>query len=173
LLSVALAGPSAARDVPPSASDVALRAAARARGSDRLTAVAVARALLANPLPAQLVQIRCERAGAHRICGLVVSGVKFKYALDRRAFLAEVRALIEGAFRTAPIEEVDLWTTVPLSAGKGAVVSGDAAVPTAATVFAVTVPRIALGQLERRLASGRDVFWDPSFADSLAKGIPQ
>jgi hypothetical protein len=158
---------------PLSPSDVALRAAARARGTDRATAVSIGRALLANPLPAQLVQIRCERAGNHRICGLVVSGVKFKRPLDRQAFLAEVRALIEGAFSHAALEEVDLWTTVPLSAGKGVVVSGDAAVPTAATVFAVTVPRAALAQLDRQLASGRDVYWDPSFADSLAKGTPQ
>jgi hypothetical protein len=158
---------------PLSASDVALRAAARARGTDRATAMTIGRALLANPLPAQLVQVRCERAGAHRICGLVVSGVKFKRRLDRQGFLAEVRGLIEGAFKHAAIEEVDLWTTVPLSAGKGAVVSGDAAAPTAATVFAVTVPRAALAQLDRQLASGRDVFWDPSFADSLAQGTPQ
>jgi hypothetical protein len=168
-----MAGPAGSSGIALSASDVARRAVERARGSDRATAVAVGRALLANPLPAQLVQIRCERAGSHRICGLVVSGVKFKHALDRRGFLAEIRALIEGAFAYASIEEVDVWTTVPLSAGKGAVVSGDAAVPTAATVFAVTVPRTALGQLDRQLATGRDVYWDPSFADSLAKGIPQ
>jgi hypothetical protein len=165
-LSVVIGGPL-------SPSDVALRAAARARGTDRATAITVGRALLANPLPAQLVQVRCERAGTHRICGLVVSGVKFKHPLNRQGFLAEVRGLVEGAFSHAAIEEVDVWTTVPLSAGKGAVVSGDAAVPTAATVFAVTVPRTALAQLDAQLASGRDVFWDPSFADSLAKGIPQ
>ncbi len=166
MLGVAIAGPL-------SASDVAQRAAARARGTDRATAVAVGRALLANPLPAQLIQIRCERAGSHRICGLVVSGVKFKHPLDRQGFLAEVQALIEGAFDRAALEEVDLWTTVPLDTGKGIVVSGDAAVPTTATVFAVSVPRTARAQLGAQLASGRDVFWDPSFADSLAKGILQ
>jgi hypothetical protein len=158
---------------PLGASDVAQRATARARGSDRPTAIAIGRALLAEPPPAQLTQIRCEKAGPHRICGLVVSGVKFKRPLDRQAFLAEVRALIEGAFKHAELEEVDLWATVPLSARKGVVVSGDAAKPTAATVFAVTVPRTALAQLGRQLESGRDVYWDPAFADSLAKGIPQ
>ncbi len=153
--------------------DVAMRANARARGGDRATAVVVGRALLERRLPAQLTQIRCERTGAHRICGLVVSGVKFKHPLDRHAFLAEIDELITGAFAAAPIEEVDVWTTVPLDAGKGAVVSGDAAVATAATVFAITVPRASLAQLDRRLATGRDVYWDAAFADSLAKGAAQ
>jgi hypothetical protein len=152
---------------------VAERAAARARGSDRATAMIVGKALLARPLVAQLTQIRCEKAGSHRICGLVLSGVKFKHPLDRRGFLAEVRALIAGAFATGGLEEVDLWTTVPLSVATGVVVSGDSAVATAATVFAVTVPHPMLARLDERLASDRDVFWDPAFADSLAKGLPQ
>ncbi len=154
---------------PLNARDVAGRAVARARGGDRATAVAVGRALLAHPLAAQLTQVRCERSGDHRICGLVVSGVKFKHPLDRRGFLTEVRALIEGAFAAAPLEEVDLWTTVPLATGKGVVVSGDLAQATAATVFAVTVTRSALAGLGDQLAAGRDLFWDPSFAGSLAK----
>ena len=149
-----------------------MRATARARGSDRATAVAVGRALLARPLPAQLTQVRCERLGQHRICGLVLSGVKFKRRLDRRGFLNEVRELITGAFAQAPLEEVDLWTTVPLGTGAGVVVSGDLAVATAATVFALTVPHAALAGLDEKLATGHDVFWDASFADSLAKGTP-
>lgn len=158
---------------PLSASGVQVRAAARARGGDRADALTVGRALLAHPLPAQLTQIRCEHSGTHRICGLVVSGVKFKHPLDRRAFLDEVELLVRGAFAVAPLEEVDLWTTVPLDAGKGAVVSGDLAVATAATVFAVTVPRDALGRLDNQLESDRDIYWDPAFEDSLAKGKPQ
>ncbi len=157
---------------PLTAADVAQRAQARARGNDRPTAVAVGRALLATPRPAQLTQIRCEHLGAHRICGLVLSGVKFKVPLDRRGFLSEVRALIAGAFALAPLEEVDLWATVPLDAGKGAIVSGDGAVPTSATVFAITVPRAALAHLDSQLTSGHDVFWDAAFSDALAKGTP-
>jgi hypothetical protein len=149
---------------------VAARAAARARGTDRATAIAVGRALLSRPLTAQLVAVRCEKFGGHRICGLVVSGVKFKHPLDRQSFLAEVRALIEGAFAHAPLEEVDLWTTVPLHPGQGIVVGDDLAIATTATVFAVTVPRAALPKLGAQLESGHDVFWDASFADSLAKG---
>jgi hypothetical protein len=146
------------------------RALQRAAGSDRPTAVAVATALLAQPLPAQLLKVRCDRAGVHRVCGLVVSGVKFHRALDRNAFLREMRDLIAGAFAAAPIEEVDLWTIVPLDAGVGAVVSGDFAKPTSATVFAVTVKRADLARLPALLAGSRNVFWDPAFARELAAG---
>ncbi len=100
---------------------------------------------------------------------MILSGVKFKHPLDQRGFLAEVRGLIAGAFAAAPLEEVDLWTTVPLATGKGVVVSGDLALATAATVFAVTVTRSALAGLDEQLAGGRDLFWDASFAGSLAK----
>jgi hypothetical protein len=142
----------------------------RAFGNDRATALTVARALLAHPLAAQLTRVRCDRAGAHRVCGLVLSGVKFHRPLDRAGFVNEVRGLIRGAFAAAPIEEVDLWATVPLDAGHGAVVSGDFAQPTSATVFTITVRKADLAQLDARLASGRDVAWDPAFAASLAKG---
>ncbi len=146
------------------------RVVQRATGSDRATAVAVAASLLAHPLPAQLLKVRCDRAGEHRVCGLVVSGVKFHRPLDRAAFLAEVHDLIAGAFAAAPIEEVDLWTTVPLDAGKGAVVSGDFARPTSATVFAVTVTRAELPRLGAILAGSHNVFWDTAFARELAAG---
>jgi len=152
------------------ASDDEVRAQARAHGGDRTTAVQVARALLAHPQSAQLVRVRCERLDDHRICGLILSGVKFHTKLDRPGFLAEVRALIDGAFAAAQLDEVDLWTTVPIDAGHAAVVSGDLAKPTSATVFAITVPRGAHAGLAAQLASGRDVFWDSEFAASLAKG---
>jgi hypothetical protein len=104
------------------------------------------------------------------VCGLVVSGVKFHHPLDRATFVAEIRDLIAGAFAAAPIEEVDLWATVPLDAGKGAVVSGDFARPVTATVFAVTVTRIELARLDAILAGSRNVYWDPAFARELARG---
>lgn len=158
---------------PAAAADVEMRAQARARGTDRPAAIAVGRAILAQPLAAQLTQIRCEKMGRHRICGLVLSGLKFKHPLGRSGFLSEVAGAIRTAFASAPLEEVDLWATVPLDAGHGAAVSGDAAVPTAATVFAVSVPHPALARLDDQLASGRDVFWDATFADLLAKERPQ
>ncbi len=104
------------------------------------------------------------------MCGLALSGVKFHEPLDRVQFLSEVSQLIHGAFAAAPIEEVDLWVTVPLTEGHGVVVSGDFAQPSSATVFTVTVERSALPGLDANLAAGRDVAWSPVFAASLAKG---
>ncbi len=124
-----------------------------------------------RPLPAQLLLVRCERAGTHVDCGLVVSGVKFHRALDTRGWDEEIAGLIDGAFRAAPgVDEIDCWATVPLDAGKGAVVSGDYAKPTSANVFSITVPRAERSGYRGRLASGRGVFWDPAFRASLAKG---
>ena len=115
--------------------------------------------------------MRCERAGAHVDCGLVVSGVKFHRALDLAAWNAEIAALVEGAFAAAPeVDEVDCWATVPLDAGKGTVVSGDYAKPTAATVFSITIPRAARRDVRARLAGGAGTFWDPAFRASLSKG---
>jgi hypothetical protein len=144
-----------------------LRAELRAAGGDRDTAVRVARALLARPLALQLTRVRCERVGAERFCGLTLSGVKFHRRVDTASFDAEVERLVRGAFATEPlIAEVDLWVTVPLSAGRGAVVSGDFAQPSSATVFATTVPRDDV----LRAATGKNVFWDPAFRRELAGG---
>jgi hypothetical protein len=157
--------------LPPAAGAQDARVAARSSGSDLATARRIATALLARPLPAQLLRVRCERVGGHADCGLVVSGVKFKRPLDLAAWNAEIAALIEGAFAAAPeIEEVDCWATVPLDAGKGSVVSGDYAKPTAATVFSITVPSARRGTVRSRLASGEEIFWDPAFRASLSKG---
>jgi hypothetical protein len=147
------------------------RVTARSTGGDPATARRIAAALLARPPAAQLLRVRCERGAGHVDCGLVLSGVKFHRALDVSGWNAEVAALIDGAFAAAPAaDEIDLWATVPLDAGKGVVVSGDFAKPTAATVFSITVPRAARGAVRARLADGRGVFWDPAFRASLAKG---
>jgi hypothetical protein len=91
---------------------------ARTAGSDLATARTIAAALLAHPLAAQLLRVRCERVGTHVDCGLVVSGVKFHRPLDLAAWNAEIATLIDGAFAAAPgVEEVDCWATVPLDAG--------------------------------------------------------
>jgi hypothetical protein len=143
----------------------------RSSGSDVATARRIAAALLARPLPAQLLRVRCERVGKHVDCGLTVSGVKFHRALDLRAWDDEIAALIDGAFAAAPeADEIDCWATVPLDAGKGTVVSGDYAKPTAATVFSVTVPRSGRTSVRARLPNGAGVFWDPAFRASLSKG---
>jgi hypothetical protein len=147
------------------------RVIARSSGSDVATAHRIAARLLARPLAAQLLRVRCERAGLHVDCGLVVSGVKFHRALDLAAWNAEIAALVENAYAVAPeVDEVDCWATVPLDAGKGTVVSGDYAKPTAATVFSITVPRAARRDVRARLAGGAGIFWDPAFRASLSKG---
>ena len=74
---------------------------------------------------------------------------------------------MRAAFAVDPsIAEVDLWVTVPADAGKGAIVSGDFALPSSATVFATTVPRGAAANA----SAGANVFWDPKFRGELAQG---
>ena len=117
------------------------------------------------------MRVRCERVGPHADCGLVVSGTKFHRVLDLAAWDDEIAGLIDGAYAAAPeVDEIDCWATVPLNAGKGTVVSGDYAKPTAATVFSITVPRAARSAVRARLAGGAGVFWDPAFRASLSKG---
>ena len=143
------------------------RAQGRSSGGDRATALRVAHALLARPLDLQLTRVRCERAGNDAFCGLTLSGVKFHRRVDMTAFRAEVGALVRGAFAVDPaIAEVALWVTVPLDAGKGAIVSGDFAQPSSATVFATTVPRALAAQA----GVGANVFWDAKFHTELAHG---
>jgi hypothetical protein len=126
----------------------------------------VAHALLAQPLPVQLTKVRCERYRDQRFCGLTLSGVKFHRRIDVAAFEREVDALVDGTFAADPqIVEVDLWATVPADAGKGAVVSGDFALPTSKTVFATTARRG-----ERAPSRGGNAFWDPTFRHELDAG---
>jgi hypothetical protein len=147
------------------------RVALRSAGGDLVTARRIATALLAHPLAAQLLRVRCERSAAHVDCGLVVAGTKFHRRLDLAAWDAEIAGLIAGAYAAAPgVDEVDCWATVPLDAGRGAIVSGDFAQPTSATVFSITVPRAERAGVAGRLAGGRGVFWDPAFRAALSKG---
>jgi hypothetical protein len=149
--------------VVPLGAAAATRAELRSAGSDRATALRVAQALLARPLDLQLTKVRCERVGASSFCGVTLSGVKFKHRLDTARFDRDVRALVQTALAVDPhIAEVDLWVTVPANAGEGAVVSGDFALPTSATVDAVTMPRGA--------AAPSGTFRDPAFARELAAG---
>lgn len=147
------------------------RVLARAKGSDLVAARQIASALLARPLPAQLLEVRCERAGPHLDCGLVLSGTKFHRRLDEAGWDAEVTALIAGAYAAEPsADEIDCWATVPIATGRGEVVSGDFAAPTTANVFSITVPRTDRAAVAARLRGGRGVFWDPAFRASLSKG---
>jgi hypothetical protein len=155
----------------PARAQVDPRVLGRSGGGDLVTARRIAAALLARPLPAQLLRVRCERTGRHVDCGLIVSGVKFHRALDLASWDAEIAGLIDRAYAAAPdADEIDCWATVPIDAGKGTVVSGDFAQPTSATVFSITVPRAARADVRRRLADGAGVFWDPAFRAALSKG---
>jgi hypothetical protein len=147
---------------------------ARAAGGDRATAVRVAAALLADPLPVQLTKVRCERAAGEKFCGLTLSGVKFHRRITSAQFEAEVDGLIARTFAADPqIVEVDLWTTVPADAGKGAVVSGDFALPTSATVFATTARRGDPATGPRTPSRGPNAFWDPAFRRELERGTSE
>jgi hypothetical protein len=69
-----------------------------------------------------------------------------------------VDTILAQSFAAAPIEEVDLWCVVPLSVGKGAVVSGDLAQPTERTVFSITARR------EDRGHASNAMYWDVQWA---------
>ncbi len=148
------------------------RVIARTEGTDLATARRIAAAILSHERPAQILWVRCDRVGQHVDCGIVLSGVKFHRPLDIAGWNAEVVDLIGEAFATAPqVDEIDCWATVPLAVGRGAVVSGDYAQPTSATVYSITVPRGLHSGLAGLIEHGSlGVFWDPAFRASLAKG---
>ena len=111
----------------PSVAD--LDAAARAAGNRPREAYRLGQTLFATVWPAQIMKVRVDGAGKHEIAGLVISGVKFHRALDAAAFADQVVRLVQETFAASPVEEVDVWTTVPLPidkiAAKRLVVSGE------------------------------------------------
>ena len=150
---------------------VEVNAAARSAGNRKAAAVALARILLAREWPAQLVKIRLDGVGSHLVAGLILAGTKFHRPLTRADFSAEVASLVERTLANSRVEEVDVWTTVPLAAPVGSAVSGDMAVPTSKIVFSVTVRRGAAAHGGvRSLLNGRAAFWDPGWLASLAPG---
>lgn len=148
---------------------VAARAQGRAEGSDRARAVGLGDVLLATVWPAQVLKVRVDSVLGHHVAGLVLSGTRFHDRLDEAGFLREVQSLITLAFGHAPVEEVDLWATVPRDAGIGAIVSGDLAQPTSRNVFALTVRRADLPRLATILRSN-EVFWDAAWRARLRAG---
>jgi hypothetical protein len=109
-----------------------------------------------------------DRAGAHTVAGLVLSGVKFHRALDRKAFLDEVASLVDTTFAHSPVEEADVWVTTPLPYHVHEIVAGDLAMPTSRIVFAVTTRRAEGSAFAGRLHAGRDVFWNDAWQRTLA-----
>jgi len=166
ILSVTLSPSKGAFAAMPSVAD--LDAHSRASGNRLDIATTVGESLFATTWPAQVLQVLANEIGAHVVLGLRVSGVKFHTPLTHDAFDQEIEALIARSFAAAPAsEEVDLWVTVPLSVGKGLVVSGDLAVPTTRTVFTVSARRgESSASLAARLRSGANVFLDQEWASA-------
>lgn len=144
--------------------DVAeLDASARAAGNMKALAVAIGDRVFATQWPAQVTQVAADGAGGHVVVGVRISGVKFHESLTRAQFLAEVDRLVELVFTSAPdVEEVDVWAAVPIRVPKGAIVSGDYAIPTSRAVFTVAVRR-------NRSPGAARIFWDEEWARSAFK----
>jgi hypothetical protein len=147
-----------------------LDAIARAGGNRKAMAVSIGRALFDVRWPAQVLNVYADGFAGHDVAGLRVSGVRFHHTLTRAEFAQEIAGLAHAAFAAAPIDEVDVWATVPLRVGKDVVVAGDIAKPTSRTVFSVTVLREeSAASLLRRLQQGSGVYWDQEWARSTLK----
>jgi hypothetical protein len=143
---------------------------ARAAGNRKPIAVKIGRELFRTTWPAQVVNVYADGIAGHDVAGLHLSGVHFHHPLSRAEFLTEVYDIIERAFAAAPVEEVDVWASVPLNVGKGVVVAGDLAKPTFRTVFTVTVRREeSAAALLRRMQQGQGVFWDQDWERTALK----
>jgi len=143
---------------------------ARASGNAKPIAVRIGRALFRTQWPAQVLNVYADAFGRFRVAGLRLSGVHFHHALNRLQFEAEISELVARAFAAAPVDEVDVWASVPLRVGKDLVVSGDLARPTSRTVFTVSVRRNeSADALRSRLRQGTGVFWDQDWTRSALK----
>ncbi len=141
---------------------------ARAEGNRRAVAVAIGERLFQTEWPAQLLKVRVEGIGTHAVAGLIISGVKFHGPLDSTRFANEAVALVDRTFAASSVEEVDVWTIVPIDAGEHAVVSGDKAQPTSRIVFGATVLRARRDDFAEHVAHGaRGVYWDARWKAGL------
>ena len=147
-----------------------LDADSRATGNRKATAIAIGKAIFRTEWPAQVLKVYANAVDAHEVAGLTVSGVKFHEPLTKPEFFDEIAQLVSVAFASSSVEEVDIWATVPLSVGRGIVVSGDLAKPTSRTVFTLSVRRGETpAALASRLRSGRGVFVDEEWARAALK----
>jgi hypothetical protein len=143
---------------------------ARAAGNRKPLAVRIGQALFRTMWPAQVLNVYADGIAGHDIAGLHVSGVRFHHPLTRDQFLSEIDGLVSRAFSAAPVEEVDVWVSVPLNVGKGVVVAGDLAKPTFRTVFTVSVRRgESAASLMHRMQQGNGVFWDQDWGKTAFK----
>jgi len=147
-----------------------LDASARASGSRKDLAVGIGRALFHTQWPAQVLNVYADGVGGHAVAGLRVSGEHFHHSLTRDQFVGEIASLVRVTFSAAPVEEVDIWASVPLQVGKEVIVAGDLARPTARAVFTVSVRRgERTDALLRRLRASRGVYWDQEWARTTLK----
>jgi hypothetical protein len=148
-----------------------LDADARAGGNRKLKAERIGGAIFAIEWPAQVMKVSANSVDDSLVVGLKVSGVKFHGALTRAAFESEMTTLIGLVFATEPqVTEVDLWAAVPLTVGKGVIVSGDLATPTTRNVFTVSSRRgESAGALAARVKALRGIYLDEEWARTTLK----
>jgi hypothetical protein len=156
-------GASTATALPASPTVAELDAEARASGNRLDIATEIGDRVFASPLPAQVSQISANEFGGHLVLGIRLWGVKFHKPLTQKEFVDQIAWLVRTAFAVAPsAQEADVWTSVPISVGKGAIVSGDLAHPTSRVVFTLSVSRDASDAvaIARAAAPGGSAYWD-------------
>jgi len=147
-----------------------LDANARASGNRKDIAVSIGRALFRTRWPAQVLNVYADGFAGHDIAGLRINGQHFHRALTQAEFEEEVASLARETFAASPVDEVDIWASVPLRVGKDVVVTGDLAVPSSRAVFTVSVRRTESSiSFVRRLRAGGGVFWDQEWAHAALK----
>jgi hypothetical protein len=138
---------------------------ARAAGNEKRLAVAIGRKLFMTEWPAQVLNVYADGIDKHSVAGLHLSGVHFHHGLTREEFISEIASLVQKTFAASSVDEVDVWTTVPLRVGKDIIVAGDLAKPTSRTVFTLSVHRGEPGaSFIRRMRQGDGVYWDQDWA---------
>ena len=133
-------------------------------------AVTIGRALFKTRWPAQVLNVYADGFAGHDIAGLRISGARFHHSLTRDEFLQEIASLVRETFTAAPVDEVDVWASVPLRVGKDIVVAGDLARPSSRSVFTVSVRRTEpAGAFLRRLRARTGIYWDQEWAREALK----
>ncbi|HEV2261277.1 MAG TPA: hypothetical protein VGR69_03175 [Candidatus Rubrimentiphilum sp.] len=145
-------------------------AQARAAGNRKDIAVQIGRAIFRTRWPAQVLTVYADGVGGHAVAGLRISGRHFHAALTRNAFIAEIADLVRATFAASAVEEVDVWTVMPLRVGKDIVVTGDLARPSSRTVFTLSALRNeSAAALEKRMRAADGVYWDQEWERSALK----
>jgi hypothetical protein len=150
----------------------------RAEGNRKDVAERVGDKLFASKWPAQVLKVAADSVDDHVVIGLRVSGVRFHTPLTREQFVGEIAALVRQTFAVVPlagsakIEEIDVWTVVPFTVGKGVVVNGDLAKPTSRTVFTLSVRRgESPASMLQRMRNGTNVYWDEEWIRTQLGGV--